>query len=781
MKDIFSPIFLLSLALLFLFHQVQPLSAVVLFFSLPFLLITLWFFVKKKYQLSYWALVAAFALLMGGYFIKTKIQYQQTAALQVPEDEYVSIRGDLNQYPEIRRDSTILIVKSKQLEYGKKAIAMKALIRIKVMGHIGFLNRGDEIEVAAKIRKNRFNRNFFPNPMEDYVLMRGFHFSGYSKSAQLVWRLHRGSSFWRVVGAWRRSIRGFINKKYADGEGGLHPRGIFLEAILLGDRGRQREDQRQALLSAGVYHLLAISGAHIGIIAVFVLFLLKLCGVPMRSRYLIAGFILVIFLILSGFRISAQRAVFMALLIFAARGQYRDHNIFNIISFSGLLMLMVHPAQFLDAGYILTYGVTAGIVAGRRIFLPWLMRLPVIIRELFSANLSAALVSLPLSLHFFQRFSFTGLVSGLFLIPVTAAATALGILLIPVIPLIPGLAHPIHWLLDKVLSLFYWLVGFFHTQMDATIYRAAPSLFMVVVAMLLVFLLAMVFKQKWMKPLLALVLSIVVTVGMVAGKHYRPANLQVFFLAVGQGESEVVVFPGGEALLIDGGGTYYSDFPVGRRVVLPFLLQMGIRIKWVAVSHYHPDHARGVLDIIHILKPRQLWISSAACQNEYYRMLMSTLPRRTAIQRVQAGFSTTAAGCRIEVLWPRTFIEANYTHNSHSMVIKVSDSRHTFLFTGDIEEDEEAVLAHERCWDIRADVLKVAHHGSKTSSTEPFLDCALPRLAILSYGYNNRFKFPHREVLHRLAGCKARSLATAVRGGISVLSADSGLILQTSR
>jgi competence protein ComEC len=357
---------------------------------------------------------------------------------------------------------------------------------------------------------------------------------------------------------------------------------------------------------------------------------------------------------------------------------------------------------------------------------------------------------------------------------------ALGILLIPAIPLLPGLAHPILWLLDKVLSLFYWLVDIFHTHMDASLYRASPSLMMVAVALFLFFLLTMAVRHKWIKTLLVLAL-IVITANMVTGKHFRPTDLQVFYLDVGQGDSAVVVFPGGDALLIDGGGTYYSDFPVGRRVVLPFLLQMGIGIKWVAVSHYHPDHVRGVLEIIHILRPRELWISSAANANPYYQALLAHPPSGMTVRRVQAGFSTTVAGCRIQVLWPDTFIENNHTHNNHSMVVKVSNSRHSFLFTGDVEGKAEANVVRTNCRGIRADVLKVAHHGSRTSSRPSFLHCVRPRWAIFSYGRSNRFKFPHPEVVQRLAGFKVHSLTTAMRGGISVLSANSGLVVQTSR
>ena len=781
MKDIFSPIFLISLALLFLFHQFQPLLAVVLVIGLIFFLLTVWFFVNRNYRLCYWFLVITFALLMGGYFLKTKSLYQQTTARHIPEGEYISISGRLSEFPEIRPKSTILIVKTRQLEYERRVVPFQAKIRFKVMGNVDFLNRGDDIELSAKINKNRFNVNFFANPMETYVLMKGYHFSGYCKSRQMVRRLNKASLFWRIIGSWRRSIRGLINRKYLDGEGRLHPRGVFLEAILLGDRGRQNNDQREALLGTGVYHLLAISGAHIGIIAVFVLFFLKICRVSLRSRYLVTGVILLGFLVLSGFRISAQRAVFMALLIFAARSQYRDHNIFNIISFSGVFMLLVHPLQFLDAGFILTYGITAAIIVGRRLFLPWLKLLPAVIQELISANLSAVLVSLPLSLYFFKRFSFTGLVSGLLLLPVTAVATALGVLLIPAILLSPWLANPIFWLLDKVLFLFYWLVNFFHSQLEFTIYRASPPQLLVVLTLVIFSLLGMTFKRQWLKPLLVLTLLVVVVKGMIIPRYFQTNDLQVFFLDVGQGESEVVVFPGGEALLVDGGGTYYSEFQIGRRLVLPFLLQMGIKVKWVAVTHYHPDHVKGVIDIINILKPQELWLSSSANMNSYYQQLHNICHPDIRICRVDSHFYKHIGGCELKVLHPLSYVIHENTHNNHSMVVKVSNRHHAFVLSGDIEEEAEQMVLKRSYDQLKADVLKVPHHGSKTSSTFSFLACVQPKFAIFSHALNNRFNFPHTAVIDRYRRIKARTLTTAVRGGIKMISTASGIRVETSR
>jgi competence protein ComEC len=262
---------------------------------------------------------------------------------------------------------------------------------------------------------------------------------------------------------------------------------------------------------------------------------------------------------------------------------------------------------------------------------------------------------------------------------------------------------------------------------------------------------------------------------------YEPGNLEVFYLDVGQGDSEVVVFPCGDALLIDGGGTYYSDFQVGQKIVLPFILQKKIKIKWVAVSHFHPDHVRGIIEIINIIKPEELWISSEAREDYFYNRLIQSIPGSVQIKKLRAPFNNRIGNCNVEFLYPQQFIIGSRSHNNHSQVIKISDPHHSFLFTGDIEKEVESHLAEMGCSKLRATVIKVPHHGSRTSSTLEFLTCVDPELAIFSYAQNNRFNFPHEGVIQNYKGQNIKHLSTARSGGIKIVSLPNSIKIETSR
>jgi competence protein ComEC len=518
-----------------------------------------------KYTWSYWLIALSISLLITSQFLKEKEEFyrvsQSASSFRIPAEEYVTLYGELKAFPEIGTDESILTLETHFLEIGRQKIPVHFFTRLNVKGDLKQLNWGDHIAVSARVFNNRFNRNFSPNSMEDYVLSKKIHFNGSCKSAQMV-SVEQGTSWiWKLIGQWRNKIRAAIEKKYTNEKGLLDPKGVFLEATLLGEQGKLDTVQKEQLLSVGVFHIFAISGANIAVIALFSLIFLKFLHVSFRKRYIITGGLLVLFLILSGISVSAERAVWMALLIFIARVLYLEIDIFNIISFAGLIILMKNPGQFLDAGFILTFTLTAAIVMGRKIFLPLLsiwkvfrLNTHTYFNELLSANLSAAVISLPLSLFFFKQYSFIGFFAGLLLLPLTGIITAGGVLLI-VLPLISShISGLLLILLDIPLRIFYYIVILFAKAAHVfVIYRPSPPL-LLVVSILTAFYLLSISRTTLHKLILSVFILAGISYMCITLFYYTPKNLEVFYLDVGQGDAEVVVFPGGDALLIDGGG-----------------------------------------------------------------------------------------------------------------------------------------------------------------------------------------------------------------------------------
>lgn len=781
MRDIFSPIFFAGLLSLVIFHFLNVYHEAVFACVLPIFVLGLLLWVLKKYFWSYVFVALVMVLLLSAFFLEQKHRFRVLADLPVPEDQYVDVLGVVLDFPEVGTDESVMVVKSRSIEFQKKEIFRGITIRFRVNGNLGHVFRGDTIRIQARVFSPDYNRNFQPSPFENLMFYRGIHFNGYSKSGRLVQVIRRTGPGWRIIGHWRNRLRESIEAHLTEKDGTLDRRGVFLEAILLGERAKMDAGQRESLLRSGIFHLFAISGAHIGILAVLSMLGLKLFGLRIRSRIVITLFLLVVFLGFSGFKVSAQRAVLMAVLILGARFFYCDTHIFAIVSFSGLILLFKNPASFLDPGFILTYTLTLSIVAGRKIFLPYLKVFPEYVKELISANLSASLISLSLSLFYFRRYSFAGFFAGLVLLPLTTVIIGLGAGMLLISPFSAALCGMVLGINLIPLGLFFRLVDFFSGPVNFTIFRPSPSLFWLIAIPGLFLMLGSAKRFRFQKTILSLLFILASTLVVVRSGSYRPQNLEVFYIDVGQGDSSLAVFPDGRSLLIDGGGMQFSDFEVGKNLVLPLLLKKNIKPTWVAVSHYHPDHIRGIIEIVDIIQPEEVWISSEASGDLYFRSLMEKLPRSVRVRKIHEPFIKKVGECQIQFLYPREFILAKNTHNNHSQVLKITDGRNAFLFTGDIEKPVASLLAHSVCSELHSQVLKVPHHGSRTSASAEFFDCVKPALAVFSCSRNNRFKFPHPEVMEQLRAGGSRWLSTASRGGIRIESAPEGLVIEVSK
>ncbi len=780
MRDIFTPIFLLALAVLFLADGsgaapfvLRPLAllAFALFLALFFL---------KKYRSAYLFVAATVALLLAGSFLRAKSDFADGPGFAVSPGEYVTISGRLLAFPEIGNGRSLLRLRAAVFAWPGCRVERELNVRVVVSGDCRTFNRGDRIEIDARLDPRQVNRNFFPNPYENYLLYKNIRLSAFSKSALLARVVQRGNIFWRVIGTWRGRVRRAIEGRYLE-RGVLRPPGVFLEATLLGDRGRLENGEQEVLIGSGVFHLLAISGANIAMLAMVALLLCRWLRFSLRLRYAITSLLLLLFLALSGFDISAERAVLMALLVFAGRVWFLDVEPANIISFCGLLLLAINPAQFLDPGFALTFALTAAILAGRRIFLPPLRSLPRWAAELLSANFSAALMALPLSLYYFQRYAFSGFFSGLLLAPLAAVITVCGVILLLLAWLPAAVAALALLPAGACLDVFFAVSRWIYDHAALGIFRPAPPLWLLAVIGLSFFAVSRAWLKWRQRAAFALLLLAALCYISFPPPAYRPGRLEVYFLDVGHGDAEVVVFANGDALLVDGGGASFSDFQVGRRLVLPFLIQKRIRVRWVAASHYHPDHAKGLAEIIGVLDPEELWLSSAAAEDGYYKDLLAAKPEKTRLRKVARGVAKNMGACSIACLAPPQFIEADTAANDHSMVLRVVDGRSSFLLSGDIEKQAEFELDETFGPKLASAVLKVPHHGSRTSSSALFLDAVTPLMAVISAPAYSSYGFPHREVVERLKQRGIRWLSTARRGGIMIASSPAGMSIEVSK
>jgi competence protein ComEC len=242
--------------------------------------------------------------------------------------------------------------------------------------------------------------------------------------------------------------------------------------------------------------------------------------------------------------------------------------------------------------------------------------------------------------------------------------------------------------------------------------------------------------------------------------------LELTAIDVGQGDSLLVVLPRGETMLIDGGGRLVygrqrkSNLDIGEDVVSPYLWSRGIRrIDIMVATHSHQDHIGGLASIMSNFRPKELWTGANPPAE------LQALARRLGIPSSEKHPTgpLELSGAVLEVLAPADDYVAKTAGNNDSLVLRISYGSRSFLLTGDMERPIETRLLASGA-DLHADVLKVGHHGSRTSSTQAFLDAVSPSVALISAGYENSFGHPHPDVLGRLAARHTAILRTDLDG-----------------
>ncbi len=271
-------------------------------------------------------------------------------------------------------------------------------------------------------------------------------------------------------------------------------------------------------------------------------------------------------------------------------------------------------------------------------------------------------------------------------------------------------------------------------------------------------------------------------------------SLKVDFLDVGQGDSALVTFPNGETMLIDGGGrvdysasddeeTFEPDVPrIGEMVVSEFLWEKGYsHVDRLVVSHADADHSQGLADVVRNFSVGEILVGATpAADSEMSELLKLAERYSVPIKKIGRGDSIEIGGVQIDVLWPIASDAVTSSDNNSSLVLRFAHGDNAFLFTGDIEREAEAALI-EIGSQLKADVVKVPHHGSRTSSTPEFVRATNPTLAVIPVGNRSMFGHPHPEVVERWRFAGSQITTTGAKGTIAVRSNGKSLSWNTFR
>ena len=643
---------------------------------------------------------------------------------------------------------------------------------------------GRRVVVPAVLRRPGVFLDAGVADAERQLAWRGTTLVGTVKSGLLVTPMARGHWGQEAAAALRmRARRAITRAAGADAQAAA-----VGTAILIGDRSGLAPHVERRLQEAGTYHVLAISGGNLAIFGGAVLAGAALFGFHGAGAVAAALAAVLAYAAVTTGGASVWRAAAMAAVVLGARLLDERTPPLNSLALAVAALVVYAPLLAVDTGLALTAGATAGIVLGAGRLTTGGPRLWRWTAAVVVASLAAEAALLPIQARVFQRVTLAGLVLNLVAIPsmtvvqfaalgaVMADATWPALLPVAGVALRAGVAGLLHG--PALLDAAPWLT-----------WRVPPPATAVVAA----YYLAAAAALSGLPPRCGLpamrragraAAALAAVLGAWIAVHppsLRPprgdGRLHVTMLDVGQGDAMLVTFPDGHRLLVDAGAVTAGGFDTGERVVGPALRARGVRtIDYLLVTHGDPDHLGGAASVLADFAPREVWEGVPVPGHAGLAALRAqAAAARTPWRSLVAGGRLAIGGVDLQVLHPPPADwERRKVRNDDSVTLRIDHGQTTLLSTGDIGAEVESRLAAGEALAGRKVLLKVAHHGSLTSSGDAWLAWAQPELALVSAGRGNRFGHPAAPVLDRLAAIGAAVWRTDRDGEITATSDGRG-------
>lgn len=542
----------------------------------------------------------------------------------------------------------------------------------------------------------------------------------------------------------------------------------LVRALLIADRSDLAPEVRDEFAAAGLAHILAIAGLHIGFIVLALSLAFEIAGLP-KQRAALATIVVIVFYVATiGAPVPAVRSATMLVVLLGTRMAQRPTSRWAIVAL-GAGHAIISPRVVLDVGYQLSVVGVASMIAagllGKRLGVHRLPHVPKWIALTMLGTTVATIGSAPIVAWTFGRVSVVAPLSNLAATPLIAVAQPmlfLGMLLAPVPPLARFVADAAHFILVGLTS-----VAHVSAALPAASVGVAPSVTAAVVACLMSgAVIVTCASQDWERPATIALLS----AGLLAWLPRTPlvrGELELHMIDVGQGDAIALRTPNGHWILFDAGGAWRGG-DAGRSTVVPYLGRRGGPLDLFVLSHPHTDHVGGAANVLRVLHPPTYVDAGFPGAAEAYRAsLDAARDLHVRWARAHPGDDITVDGVALHILAPdSTWTAALDDPNLSSVVVLAEYGDVRMLFMGDAERPEEDWLLAHAAGELQADILKVGHHGSKTSSSDRFLDAVQPRLALVSVGAGNVYHLPTPAIMERLAAHGAQVLRTDRLGTI---------------
>ena len=538
--------------------------------------------------------------------------------------------------------------------------------------------------------------------------------------------------------------------------------------MMIGDTKDISEDVLDSFKDTGITHLVAVSGSNVMYVLSLVQFLFqKICG--KRKTYYISIVFIVIFMLVSGASSSVVRATIMVILMIFANIFYRKSDIVSNIAFAGFILMIYNPLVVYDVGFILSFGGTVGIVLLSKNIEMYFESFKKL-KETLAVTCSAQLVLIPIMAYYFNTISTISIITNIIVVPISGIITVLGFIVFIISKISFQLASILSNALYTLAHFTIVISKIFSQIPFSNLKVITPNLFEVVLFYFAIFVITNKIKLPFLNKasgkfingkrkspdkFLFCVISIFIIFELCF--YFCPKNyVQVNFIDVGQGDATFIKTNLNKNILIDGGGS--KTYDVGKNILMPYLLDNRVMfIDSIFCSHSDEDHLNGVLTAVEYFRVDKVFIAKNSLG--YEALYDICKKRNTKIIELKVGDEIKIDDVSFSVIGPNLLIK-NDDVNAYSLVIKMRYKDKSVLFTGDINQDSELKLQN-----VKADILKVAHHGSNTSSNRKFIAKVNPQISVIQVGKNNKYGHPSKEVLEILKKY-SKIYTTAIYGEI---------------
>ncbi|MBI3597671.1 MAG: DNA internalization-related competence protein ComEC/Rec2 [Nitrospirae bacterium] len=730
------------------------------------------------------------------------VRFQMAERMNPPNDlarfatgESVRFIGVIEEPLQHGPETTLLLLKARSVTEKGREYPVRGMLRLTVRDFVPELQYGDQISADLRLRPVSGLHNPGGFDYSAYLQREGIRALAVVHRPEAITRLATGGFVpLRRIYAWRERIRNVL-----DGSLSLASSAIF-QAMLIGETGSLNPEIREAFMISGTTHLLSISGSHLAFVALVVF---HLSGRILRQMP--AGWLLsvsrrltvtrlsilvtlvpvVFYTLLAGAQIATVRSLIMILIYLTAVWFQRADDPLNALAVAALLSVLWDPQAVFSISFQLSYlAVLAMVLAGgdeisfRETGIravqkaggesSWMGRWSQKLRLYLGMTVVAESATLPLTAFYFNQISWVGFLSNLIVVPfVGMVIVPLGLVCSVWAILFDRTTLPLSGLNEALADVLYSMVQWFARIPASEVHVPSPPV-LVLALVYLVGVIALFFRSNRVWKWTAIGLCVLITTVWIVrlSESHSDGRLRVTFLDVGQGDAAWIEMPDGKTMLIDGGGTY-GNYDLGRLAVAPYLWNTGHwRIDYLVASHPQLDHMGGLAYVARKFQVGELWTNGLEKDAVFYDRFRKIVSARAIPERriTGSGLPLLQGSVRIVPLHPEIADPAG-PDNDQSLVIRIEYGRDVILFTGDIEKTAERELLR---WGnlLKTTVLKVPHHGSRTSIDPDFLAQVAPDVAVISVGGNNPYRHPSIETLSAYHALKTRVYRTDQDGAI---------------